>query len=80
MGKTDWEIREELRKKDFHFRKLWNVYAAMDKKSREFAAMRRSHLIFTGEQQQKETCALMPKLRDEMYQMICRYRQDNPEL
>lgn len=77
MSKTDWEIREELRKKDPHFQKLWNVYATMDARFRKFD--QKSSFVFQEGRRQKDICALMPKLKDEMYQIICRYRTDHPE-
>ena len=79
MGKTDWEIREELRKKDPHFRKLWDVYEVMDERSREFDLIQGSRLIFKERRRQKERCVLMPKLKDTMYNIILQYRKDNPE-
>lgn len=63
--KTDWEIREELRKENLHFRKLWSIYAAMNRR--------------VAEQKQKEGCALMKRLKGEMHQMILGYRENHPE-
>lgn len=66
MGKTDWEIKEELRRENPHFRKLWDIYAAMNERA--------------AERKQEAECVLMTKVKDEMYQTICQYRKDNQEL
>lgn len=62
MGKTDWEIREKLRKENPHFRKLWDIYAAMNRR--------------VAERKQKEGCALMAKVKNEMYQLIRQHRKE----
>lgn len=63
--KTDWKIKEELKKENPHFRKLWSIYAAMNRR--------------VAERKQKNGCALMADLKNKMYQIICQHRKEHPE-